>query len=152
MKKEIILREGPSTCWVIRGAFDEVPLVHWTESIPWQQNSIRMYGKTHPEPRLTAWMGPAYRYSSIQWPAAPFTAEMREFVKEVEVHTETGGYFNACLFNQYRDGQDSMGWHRDNEPEIDASVHRQRELWSLSGLRNPTPHHEAKMACALAPR
>ena len=121
MKKEIILREGPSTCWVIRGAFDEVPLAHWTESIPWQQNSIRMYGKTHPEPRLTAWMGPAYRYSSIQWPAAPFTAEMREFVKEVEVHTETGGYFNACLFNQYRDGQDSMGWHRDNEPEIDAA-------------------------------
>ena len=121
MKKEILLREGPSTCWVIRGAFDEVPLVHWTESIPWQQNSIRMYGKTHPEPRLTAWMGPAYRYSSIQWPAAPFTAEMREFVKKVEVHTETGGYFNACLFNQYRDGQDSMGWHRDNEPEIDPS-------------------------------
>ena len=85
MKKEIILREGPSTCWVIRGAFDEVPLVHWTESIPWQQNSIRMYGKTHPEPRLTAWMGPAYRYSSIQWPAAPFTAEAQEFVTEVEV-------------------------------------------------------------------
>ena len=46
---------------------------------------------------------------------------MREFVKKVEVHTETGGYFNACLFNQYRDGQDSMGWHRDNEPEIDSS-------------------------------
>jgi hypothetical protein len=57
MKKEIILREGPSTCWVIRGAFDEVSLAHWTESIPWQQNSIRIYGKTHPEPRLTAWMG-----------------------------------------------------------------------------------------------
>jgi alkylated DNA repair dioxygenase AlkB len=121
MKKEIILREGPSTCWVIRGAFDDVPLVHWMESIPWQQNSIRMYGKTHPEPRLTAWMGPAYRYSSIQWPAVPFTAEMREFLKEVEVHTETARYFNACLFNQYRDGHDSMGWHRDNEPEIDPS-------------------------------
>ena len=30
-------------------------------------------------------------------------------------------YFNACLFNQYRDGQDSMGWHRDNEPEINPS-------------------------------
>ena len=121
MKKEIIEQEGQSTCWVIRGAFDRKSLVHWTESIPWQQNNIRIYGKTHPEPRLTAWMGPAYRYSSIKWPATPFTAEAQEFVTEVESHIQTPGYFNACLFNHYRNGEDSMGWHRDNEPEIDAA-------------------------------
>jgi alkylated DNA repair dioxygenase AlkB len=27
-------------------------------------------------------------------------------------------HFNAVLLNYYRNGQDSMGWHRDNEPEI----------------------------------
>ncbi|MGB5120416.1 MAG: alpha-ketoglutarate-dependent dioxygenase AlkB, partial [Vibrio fluvialis] len=26
--------------------------------------------------------------------------------------------FNSVLANLYRDGQDSMGWHQDNEPEL----------------------------------
>ena len=30
--------------------------------------------------------------------------------------------FDAVLCNLYRDGQDTMGWHRDNEPEIDPAV------------------------------
>ena len=97
MKKEIIVQEGQSTCWVIRGAFDRKSLVHWTESIPWQQNNIRIYGKTHPEPRLTAWMGPAYRYSSIKWPATPFTAEAQEFVTEVESHIQTARLLQRVL-------------------------------------------------------
>ena len=29
--------------------------------------------------------------------------------------------FNGCLFNCYRNGEDRMGWHADDEPEIDAS-------------------------------
>jgi len=119
--REIILEDGPSTCWVLREAFASMDTEEWLHRIPWQQNSIKMYGKEHLEPRLTAWMGPAYRYSSIQWPATSFTAEMQEFVSEVESHTLTPGYFNACLFNHYRNGEDSMGWHRDNEPEIDAA-------------------------------
>lgn len=119
--REIIVGDGRSTCWVLRDAFASLDAEAWLNRIPWQQNSIRIYGKTHPEPRLTAWMGPAYRYSSIRWPITPFTAEMREFVTEVESHTETAGYFNACLFNHYRNGEDSMGWHRDNEPEIDPT-------------------------------
>ena len=146
--REIILEDGTSVCWVLRGAFATLDAEEWLHRIPWQQNSIKMYGKEHLEPRLTAWMGPAYRYSSIQWPITPFTAEMREFVTEVESHTETAGYFNACLFNHYRNGEDSMGWHRDNEPEINptciASVsfgatrdfairHRQtKEKWMVS--------------------
>ena len=119
--RETILEDGPSACWVLRGAFASIDMEAWLDLIPWQQNSIKVYGKEHLEPRLTAWMGPAYRYSSIKWPATPFTAEAQEFVTEVESHIQTPGYFNACLFNHYRNGQDSMGWHRDNEPEIDAA-------------------------------
>ena len=40
------------------------------DRIPWRQNRITVYGKTYDEPRLTAWFGPAYRYSSIDWPDA----------------------------------------------------------------------------------
>jgi len=30
--------------------------------------------------------------------------------------------FDAVLCNLYRNGQDAMGWHRDNEPQIDPSI------------------------------
>ena len=38
-----------------------------------------------------------------------------------EVSDAAGFEFNAVLVNGYRNGQDTMGWHRDNEPEIDAT-------------------------------
>ena len=33
-----------------------------------------------------------------------------------EIQTRQG--LNHCLLNYYRSGSDSMGWHRDNEPEL----------------------------------
>lgn len=90
------------------------------ESIPWQQNRIRIFGKDYPEPRLTAWFGPAYTYSGIQWPASA----MPDFLSEMAIKLTdfTGFEFNAVLANYYRNGRDSMGWHRDNEPEMDTSL------------------------------
>ncbi len=122
MRKEIILQDGQSACWVVRGAFRKESFETWQASIPWQQNSIRIYGKTHLEPRLTAWMGPAYQYSSIRWPETALTTEVRDLIVSLESQTNSPGYFNACLFNHYRNGQDSMGWHRDNESEINPTI------------------------------
>jgi alkylated DNA repair dioxygenase AlkB len=34
----------------------------------------------------------------------------------------TGFPFNAVLANYYRNGQDSMGWHSDDEPEMDTDL------------------------------
>lgn len=89
------------------------------DSIPWQQNEITIFGKTHPEPRKTAWFGPAYSYSSIHWPAKalpPMLVELKQTLEEL-----LGTDYNAVLLNYYRDGQDSMGWHRDNEENIDPT-------------------------------
>ena len=33
-----------------------------------------------------------------------------------QVEQATGATFNSCLLNQYRSGDDHMGWHSDNEP------------------------------------
>lgn len=87
--------------------------------IHWRQNEIKIYGKTYLEPRLTAWFGPQYKYSSIQWEAA----EMPEFIEDWNNHlsNECDFDFNAVLINYYRNGQDAMGWHRDNEKEIDST-------------------------------
>ncbi len=88
--------------------------------INWQQNQIRIFGKTHPEPRLTAWFGPPYTYSSISWPQV----EMPEFLSEIiaKINAIKPFEYNAVLLNQYRNGNDSMGWHRDNEKEIDSRM------------------------------
>ena len=146
--RETILSEGAATGWVMRGAFARETLEEWHAHIPWQQNAITVYGKEHLEPRLTAWMGPAYAYSSIRWPERPITPQVLELRNVVKGFCDAAPVFNACLFNLYRNGVDSMGWHRDNEPEIDpaciASVsfgatrdfairHRQtKEKWMVS--------------------
>ena len=146
--RETILREGDATCFVMRGVFEREAFEAWHAHIPWQQNAITVYGKEHLEPRLTAWMGPAYAYSSIRWPERPLTQEVLELRYAVQGFCDAAPVFNACLFNLYRNGVDSMGWHRDNEPEIDpaciASVsfgatrdfairHRQtKEKWMVS--------------------
>ncbi len=90
------------------------------QSIVWRQNTITVFGKQHLEPRLTAWMGPAYRYSNIQWEPTPFHEPIVSLKNRLEETVEF--QFNSCLFNYYRHGQDSMGKHRDNEKEMDTRV------------------------------
>lgn len=89
-------------------------------AIPWRQNEIRVFGKTHPEPRLTAWCGPTYQYSNIRWEETPWITEL-ESIRKTLIAT-TGFEFNAVLCNLYRDGNDSMGWHSDDEKEIDSHL------------------------------
>ncbi|MFT4778496.1 MAG: alkylated DNA repair dioxygenase AlkB [Flavobacteriales bacterium] len=115
-----LLEQGTSQLIYFPSAFDNVEFQSLTSEIQWQQNSIRVFGKVHLEPRLTQWYGPPYSYSSIHWPEQPFSALLRSLKIRVEHYSEFG--FNACLANYYRDGNDAMGWHRDNEPEIDQRV------------------------------
>lgn len=86
---------------------------------PWKQEPIRLFGKLVMQPRLTALYGDAdtgYGYSGIEMTALPWTPVMSELRAAVEAASaET---FNVVLLNYYRSGQDSMGWHRDNEKEL----------------------------------
>lgn len=92
------------------------------EEIPWQQDQIQLFGRSISIPRLQAFMGEAgldYRYSGLSLSAIdwhPAVAEIRDrLLHKTEVQ------FNAVLLNLYRDGQDSMGWHRDDEPELGSN-------------------------------
>ncbi len=85
--------------------------------ICWEQHTIRLYGRTVPTPRLTAWMGDsAYRYSGIVNMPAPWPEALAELRERLRKHL--GVDFNSCLANLYRDGTDSMGYHSDDEPEL----------------------------------
>lgn len=86
-------------------------------NIEWQQDEIKIFGKTHFLPRLTAWYGTkAYEYSGIKMQAQDFTKELLLIKNRVE--EATGLSFNSCLLNYYRNGNDGMGWHQDNEKEL----------------------------------
>ncbi len=87
--------------------------------VEWSQRQITMFGKTHDEPRLTAWHGDpgtTYTYSGLALEPEPWTDRLLA-IREV-AQGATGCGFNSVLLNRYRDGDDSMGWHADDEPEL----------------------------------
>jgi alkylated DNA repair dioxygenase AlkB len=90
------------------------------QSLAWEQPLVTVYGKQHRTPRLTCWVadpGCSYRYSGLQQAIHPWTAEL-ERLRQLLLD-QLGVRFNSLLLNRYRDGADRMGWHADDEPELD---------------------------------
>lgn len=87
------------------------------EKSNWEQGKIKLFGKEFLEPRLRCWYSEkGYTYSNSYLPPTPTPSYLLLLKKEIEQLAETT--FNSILINYYRDGQDSMGWHQDNEPEL----------------------------------
>ncbi len=87
--------------------------------VNWKQEPIRIFGKEVMQPRLTAWFaeeGKSYSYSGITMEAYPWNETLIKIKSKVEKKADVK--FNSALLNLYRDGRDSMGWHRDNEKEL----------------------------------
>ncbi len=105
------------------------------DSIQWQQDDIKVFGKIYRQPRLTALYANnknTYSYSNITMKPYQFTEELLMIKEEIE--NISSGTFTTCLLNLYRDGQDSNGWHADNEKELGpepiiASVSFGEERW-----------------------
>ncbi len=86
---------------------------------PWQQPQVFLHGRYYPVPRLLAWYGDAeagYRYSGLVHRPLPWTPLLADI--RLQVQAAAGQRLNGVLLNYYRDGQDSMGWHSDDEPEL----------------------------------
>jgi alkylated DNA repair dioxygenase AlkB len=83
----------------------------------WQPETIRLWGRTIPLPRLTAWYGDGlYTYSGITMHPRPWTKALLEIKHKVE--EPAGTRFNSVLLNLYRNERDSVSWHSDDEPEL----------------------------------
>lgn len=83
----------------------------------WRQSTIKIAGQPRKIPRLNAWHGEApYSYSGASFKAHPWTPTLLELKQRIEA--VTGATFNSVLLNLYRDGNDSVGWHSDNEQEL----------------------------------
>lgn len=87
--------------------------------IPWQEDTIHVFGKEYQQPRLTALFGnegKSYSYSNIKMEPHLWSPLLQKIKLVVEKSTNTK--FTSVLLNLYRDGKDSNGWHADNEKEL----------------------------------
>ena len=94
-------------------------LTELIQTIDWRQDWITVYGRSMPQPRLTAWYSDSdksYTYSGITMMPTPWTPILLDLKTKVE--SVSGVMFNSVLLNLYRDGSDSMGWHSDDESEL----------------------------------
>jgi len=111
---------------LIRGWITLEESLEWKEklykNLNWQQPIVKVYGKRFLVPRKTVFLGDKhikYKYSgyshdSVQWPNWFYPLLDR-------VCSASNSKFNGCLINLYRNGIDRMGWHSDNEKELDLN-------------------------------
>jgi len=94
------------------------------QQVEWQQTDIFLYGKTMRIPRLNAWYADpqcGYTYSGKYFEPLPWLPVLLLIKTAVEATLAPllqGTSFNSALVNCYRDGQDSVAWHSDDEPEL----------------------------------
>ncbi|MEG1916951.1 MAG: alpha-ketoglutarate-dependent dioxygenase AlkB [Muribaculaceae bacterium] len=89
------------------------------KNIQWKQDLIRIYGKTHLLPRLTAWYGEdgkSYTYAGIESHPLAWNKPLLWLKNQLETVSQSS--FNSVLLNWYRDGQDHLAWHDDAEAEL----------------------------------
>lgn len=94
-------------------------MVELLENLDLKQESIRIFGKTVLQPRLSRFYadeGVSYTYSQQAFIGEKWTEELQELKTSIEEKAAT--CFNSALVNYYRNGNDSMGLHADNEPEL----------------------------------
>ncbi|HWZ15136.1 MAG TPA: alpha-ketoglutarate-dependent dioxygenase AlkB [Mucilaginibacter sp.] len=97
----------------------EALLEAFIHQIQWIQETVHMYGKMIKTPRLTAWYGDndkAYSYSGNKYHPLPWTDDLLKIKTRIEPFA--GTKFNSVLLNYYRDGNDSVAWHSDDEYEL----------------------------------
>ena len=84
---------------------------------PWDRPHIKMFDKSFPIPRDTAWYGEkGYIYSGIKNKPFGLTETLKELKNKVSKRCNSE--FNSLLLNRYQTGIDKLGWHADDEPEL----------------------------------
>lgn len=97
---------------------DDLSRLRFT-NINWKQDHIKLYGKLLPLPRLTSWYGDggkSYSYSGITSNPNQWNAGLLHLKQIVEKAAQIE--FNSVLLNWYRDGEDHLSWHADDEKEL----------------------------------
>lgn len=85
----------------------------------WQQDKINFGGKEVLIPRLQAWYGDTnktFTYSGITLSPKDWNENL--LTLRAKLQEKLGVIFTSVLINLYRDGNDSVAWHADDEEEL----------------------------------
>jgi len=121
---DLVARYTVHTCddvFYVPDFYDEAQRLYdeLESTIQWREENIVLFGRRVTVPRLTAWHGDdgvAYRYSRTVHRANGWPNELVGLRERLQIRL--GIRFNFVLANMYRHGQDAMGWHADDEPEL----------------------------------
>ncbi|QPK63609.1 alpha-ketoglutarate-dependent dioxygenase AlkB [Methylomonas sp. LL1] len=85
----------------------------------WPDNCYHFAGRQFVLPRLQTWHADAgirYSYSNNLLETRPWTEMLSQI--RIKVESLLDYSFNSVLVNCYRNGDDHVGWHADNEREL----------------------------------
>ena len=121
----LLPRDG--LAYYFQGIFEEVAsdrlFKALLNSLNWQPDELFMFGKKVIMQRKVAWVadsGASYTYSGVKKHPQIWTPEILVIKERVEELTNCK--FNSCLLNLYHNGGEGMGWHSDDEPELDKGA------------------------------
>lgn len=92
--------------------------------LPWQADTVTLFGKTHITTRQIVWMGDegaSYTYSGHSHQAVAWiesVVKIKQLVEKKLLDVGIAVKFNTCLLNFYPTGMDGMGYHADDEKEL----------------------------------
>lgn len=88
--------------------------------ILWKSEMIKIYGKSLIQPRLTAFYNDgfhqSYDYSGLKMDPEKWIPILVEIKEKISKISEVK--FNGVVLNRYRNGQDYIGWHSDDEKSL----------------------------------
>ncbi len=104
------------------GEVDSLNLLNQLQkSLQWEADQLIIFGRLISTRRKVAWIGDpkcTYTYSGVKKQPQSWTPELLIIKRQLEELAQAE--FNSCLLNFYHDGVDGMGWHSDDEKELDA--------------------------------
>ena len=123
-RPNILLQDGIALYYEKIVTDDEVKQLYdaLLNNIHWENERVIMFGKEIITKRKVAFFSDpsiSYRYASKTKIGMPWTSTLLTIKNIVESITKES--YNACLLNLYHNGEESMGWHSDNEKEIIAN-------------------------------
>ena len=92
------------------------------DEIAWENEQVKSFGKMHVLRRKTAFYGNeglSYRYSGIEKKTLLWTESLLHLKNDLQNFLKEP--FNCALLNYYPSGNESMGWHSDDEKEHDPN-------------------------------
>lgn len=123
--------------------------------VHWLKREVTVMGRKVFQPRLVAYYatGPElhYTYSGLTLEPTAFSGALADLKHKVEEYT--GHAFNSCLLNYYRNGDDYMSWHSDNEtlygpnPVIASLSLGHARDFVLKSVHSPTQKHVYSLGC-----